>query len=115
MTLLERRKYLLREKGEIDLKSAQIRIQIDAAKQSAAAYRKFTPIGILAGWKSQAASYAKQSQDIQRELSEIGGQIRRGEAKTLSEIFIDIARQSLSADEFDKLMRMALDRRNGEI
>jgi hypothetical protein len=107
MTLFDRRKTLLQEKLNIDAKANQLDIQIKEAQQIARARHQYTPIGVLAGWRSTLAQHKRKSQEIQNQLTDIKRQLANGYQQQLSEAFMDIARTDLEEAEFTSIIRQA--------
>jgi hypothetical protein len=107
MTLFDRRKRLLQEKLDIDFKANQLEIQIKEAQQIARARHQYTPIGVLAGWRSNLAQYKRKSQEIQNQLIDIKRELANGYQRQLSEVFMDIARAQLEETEFTSIIRQA--------
>jgi hypothetical protein len=115
LTLLDQKHNLLRDKLEADARMQQIALELD---QASAAYNE-TGRGMAREryfkLRSELNVLKSKSQLLQMEIGKLNAQLRRGDNRTLGELFIDAARVQLSTADFDRVMRLALDMRSGEI
>jgi|SRR5271166_528516 len=108
LTLLQQKDSLYAEKIETDKKIARIQLELDQA----AARFNLTGKGMsrerLFKLRSQLASLKPESQRLQMEMGKISHQIKEGE-RPLSEYFINAAKLELATEQFEKLLKLAIE------
>ena len=113
LTLLQQKDSLYAEKIEIDKKIAKIQLELD---QAAA---RFNLTGVrmsvesLFKLRNQLVSLKPESQRLQMEMGKISHQIKEGE-KPLGRYFMDAARLELATEQFEKLLKLAMELRDRE-
>jgi hypothetical protein len=105
---------LLKRKLEVDARIGSISLEL--ARASAQYHETGRGMSRERYFKlqSELISLRPESQRLQMELGRLSGAIRRGEAKSLGEHFIAIARMELATDQFERILRLAVELRDGE-
>jgi len=105
----------MKEKIQVDFNLQKTQAAFTNAKQRSRSEHRFVDPATYKSYEIKIAELKKQSQELQSEISKINHALKHGDAKTLGEIFIEVARLRLPTEVFDKLLREALTIRSGEL
>jgi hypothetical protein len=112
-SLLDQKRALQERKLAVDTRIQAISLDLDKASAEFNLTGRGMSRERYFKLRTELATLKPESQRLQFELGDLGKQLRNGDRKTLGEHFISVAKLELSTDEFEKLLRLAIELRDG--